>query len=512
MIFVRPRSTIIEVEGGRVSQLTRVAELLGLSGVEVDLVERESDGSWTAHVTSAGGRRACCPGCGQASKRAKEVVTQTVKHLVLAPMRVVWHKGRFWCDNLACEAASFAESGPVAAVGGRVSESAKTVAGHLVGDWLAPVSRVAAGTGLSWQTVHHSFVGVAAEAGIHVEDSSVPPQPDTPPDPQPQPQPESRPGLQSRPNRVAAGDGVSPSVEALGIDEHRRGRPLFHRDPVSGAWVADADRWQTVFVDSAGGHGLLGQVEGRAKADAVGWLAAQDPAWRAAVRHVTIDMSTVFKSAALAGLLPNARVVVDPFHVAQLANKMVDDVRRRLTYERYGRRGRASDPEYALKNPLRRGKEKLSTAARHKLLCALADLGEAGRQLGAAWRAKELLRDLLKLSPNRTGIAATRDKVAGALEAFFDFAGAVGATLPEIQTLAETVSAWRAEIARAVLTGHSNAAAEGVNRLVKLVYRTAFGLTNVGNQQRRARYAASRSTRPDWLPTVTAPAPQTVAA
>jgi hypothetical protein len=37
--------------------------------------------------------------------------------------------------------------------------------------------------------------------------------------------------------------------------------------------VADADRQQTVFVDSVGEHGLLGQVgqvEGRAKADVTG--------------------------------------------------------------------------------------------------------------------------------------------------------------------------------------------------------------------------------------------------
>jgi transposase len=85
-------------------------------------------------------------------------------------------------------------------------------------------------------------------------------------------------------------------------------------------------------------------------------------------------------------------------------------------------------------------------------------------------------------------------------------------SVPEIQTLAETISTWRAEIARAVLTGHSNAAAEGVNRLVKLVYRTAFGLTNVTNQQRRSRYAASRSTRPEWLHAVTTTTSHPVAA
>jgi transposase len=277
--------------------------------------------------------------------------------------------------------------------------------------------------------------------------------------------------------------------------------------------VADADRWQTVFVDAVGGHGLLGQVEGRTKTDVTGWLAAQDPAWRAAIDYVTIDMSTVYKSAvAGSGLLPNARLVVDVFHVIQLANKTVGDVRRRLTYARHARRGRAGDLEYTIKNLLRRGQERLSKTARHKLLCALADLGDAGRQIGAAWRAKELLRDLVRLSPNHTGLAATRDQVSKALQAFFDFAATTGATVPEIQTLAETISTWRAEIARAVLTGHSNAAAEGVNRLVKLVYRSAFGFTNVTNQQRRSRYAASRSTRPEWLYPVTTGPSQPVAA
>lgn len=38
-----------------------------------------------------------------------------------------------------------------------------------------------------------------------------------------------------------------------------------------------------------------------------------------------------------------------------------------------------------MKSLLRRGTEKLSTKARHKLLCALADIGgEASRQISAA--------------------------------------------------------------------------------------------------------------------------------
>ncbi len=500
------------------AQATGLAELLGLEGVELDTVEREGDGSWTAHVTSAPGRQPCCPGCGQKADRAKERTAHSVKHLALVPVRVTWHKARFWCGNDACDTASFAEAGPVAAAGARVSGPARTVLGHLVGDWLVPVSRVAAGAGVSWHTAHDAFAGVAAQAGICPTDMKTG-QAEAPSEPGADPEPGAEPGAAAPAGRQLAGrpyqdaGGVLPPVAVLGIDDHRRGKPLYHRDPASGAWVADADRWQTVFVDAAGGHGLLGQVEGRAKTDTTGWLAAQDPAWRAGVRYVTIDMSTVYKSAvAGSGLLPNARLVVDLFHVVQLANTMVGDVRRRVTYTRRGRRGRASDLEYTIKNPLRRGQERLSKTARHKLLCALADLGDAGRQIGAAWRAKELLRDLAKLSPNTTGLAATRDQVSKALQAFFDFAATTGASVPEIQTLAETISTWRAEIARAVLTGHSNAAAEGVNRLVKLVYRSGFGFTNVTNQQRRSRYAASRSTRPEWLHAVTTIPSQPVAA
>jgi hypothetical protein len=85
--------------------------------------------------------------------------------------------------------------------------------------------------------------------------------------------------------------GPLPPVEVLGIDDHRRGRPMHHRDPATGRW--DVDRWQTVFVDAGGGHGLLGQVKGRTAKDMTAWLAARDRAWREGIRYVTIDMFTV---------------------------------------------------------------------------------------------------------------------------------------------------------------------------------------------------------------------------
>jgi transposase len=480
--------------------------------LEIFDVAREDDGSWTWHVIAAGDPEASCPCCLQVSARPAEPVIQQVKHLVVVPVRVAWHKARWRCDSSGCATVTFTETGPLTVAGGRVSAHAKQMMGHLVGDWLVPVSRVAGGAGVAWHTAHDAFAAVAADAQIVVTDTRTG---DTggggDDDVRVGGSSPGEPGVAARGHRSVS--GLLPQVDVLGIDGHRRGRALYHRDAISGVWVADADRWQSVFVDSAGGHGLLGQVEGRAGVDVLAWLSQREPAWLAAVKYVTIDMSSVYKSAVLkGGMLPNAKLVVDLFHVIQPANKMVGDVRRRITFEQYGRRGRATDLEYVIRNLLVRGAEKLSKNVRNKLLCALADLGDGGRQISAAWRAKEHLRDLVKLSPNQAGIAPTRPQIARALEAFFTFCATVGGSVPEIQTLAETISVWRQEIARGVATGYSNAAAEGINRLVKLVYRSGFGFTNVTHQQRRSRYAASRSTRPHWLHTVTSSPARTVAA
>jgi hypothetical protein len=59
--------------------------------------------------------------------------------------------------------------------------------------------------------------------------------------------------------------------------------------------------------------------------------------------------------------------VVDPFHVSPLATRAVGDGRRRVTDEAHGRRGRATDPAYTIRNLLVRGAETLSETARGKL-------------------------------------------------------------------------------------------------------------------------------------------------
>ena len=83
------------------------------------------------------------------------------------------------------------------------------------------------------------------------------------------------------------------------------------------------------------------------------WCSAQPQCWREAVQVVAIDLSGAYRSG-IRTALPHARVAADPFHVVQLANKMVAQVRRRETTQRYRRRGRRGDPEYAVKRLLMR--------------------------------------------------------------------------------------------------------------------------------------------------------------
>ncbi|GAB4052529.1 hypothetical protein GCM10028775_34210 [Catellatospora paridis] len=93
------------------------------------------------------------------------------------------------------------------------------------------------------------------------------------------------------------------------------------------SWQTVVDQWHVGFCDLSDGQGQLGQVEGRTAQVVAEWLLGQPKSWREQVRHVAIDMCTIFK-AAVRQALPHA-TLVDHFHLVQLANATVTDVRRR---------------------------------------------------------------------------------------------------------------------------------------------------------------------------------------
>jgi transposase len=429
------------------------SRLLGLDGVEVVEVEDEPGGAVGVWVRTSDPLAVLCPGCGTVSP-VKEQVTTAPADVEAGGrrLRLVWLKYRRTCPDPACPVGSFTESLPQVPPRCRLTVRLRDHTGALVaGQGLTP-AQAAELAGVSWPTAHAAF---AERAGPLLE---------RPPDP----------------------------VAHLGIDEHRRGRPRWEKDPDTGTYVQVKDRWHTCFADLSGDQGLLGQVEGRTADDTSYWLAQATPAWRDAVRVVAIDMCTIYASA-VRRMLPDPTLVVDLFHVVQLATKMVGDVRRGAIRAKYGRRGRTKDPEYGIKNLLVRNLEHLNPSQFDKILTVLEG-DRHGQRIAAAWIAKEKLRDALNLRARVTSSTPPERQVRDRLHRFYTWC-ADHDDIDELLTLAQTISRWEDEIVAAVLTNVTNARSEGLNRVAKLEARKAYGLRNPVNQRRRVRIACTRTGR-----------------
>ncbi len=362
-----------------------------------------------------------------------------------AAVELRWHKRRWRCRERGCQRRSFTESIPEVPPGARTTDRLRRACAEAV-EQNRCVEEVARAHRLSWPTVQRA---VDARAGERL--------------------------------------GEPAPVRVLGIDETRFGRPVWRRDAETGKWRL-SDPWETGFVDLAGGQGLLGQTAGRTSAAVVGWLEDRGQAWKDAVLVVAIDPSSPYRHA-IGQALPNARVVVDHFHLVALANRAVTKVRQRITIQQLGRRGRASDPAWENRRLLLRAHERLSAKAFARMWNSCAD-NDPSNQLISAWFAKEELRALL-------GCAARgghRHEISHRLWRFYDWCGQAG--IPEVTALAETVAAWWPEIETFLSLGITNAATEGTNRVVKQVKRNAYGFRNKNHYRDRVRLHCTRPGRP----------------
>lgn len=423
--------------------------LLGLVGMVVTGVSMAADGTRVVTVGTAAQWVGLCTKCRvRSTKPSRGWVTTRPRDIKIGPDRpqIVWRKRKWLCTNASCVKNTFTEATPEVPPRARMTTRAKTEMAHAVLDDLRPVAGVATAFGCSWNTCHDA-VKATADAVL---------------------------------------DTAPPAVTVLGMDETRRGKARYETCPVTGTriWI---DRFDTGLVDITGTGGLLVQVNGRSAAPVCDWLAERDPAWRAAITHVAIDMSNVYAKAAREAL-PHADLIVDRFHLVKRANQMVEAVRRRITWDNRGRRGRRRDPEWINRRRLLRGAERLTEDQRTRLVTALDGADPAGDIL-AAWIAKELLREVLACTNN----GGLRYDIAAALYRFYTFCAATH--VPEIHDLARTIETWQAPMILAITTGLSNARSEGYNRIVKHVGRTAFGFRNPDNQRRRVRWACTRRSR-----------------
>ncbi len=122
-------------------------------------------------------------------------------------------------------------------------------------------------------------------------------------------------------------------------------------------------------------------------------------------------------------------------------------------------------------------------------IIGVLDADADGQQIAAAWIAKEHLRELLALRFTRTHVTHAPSAVRDKLASFYIWC-ADNDSIPEIKTLAKTISKWQQPVIDAVLTGYSNAKAEA-----QTAPRNSPPGTPADSRTRRTRSAGSA-----WLP------------
>ena len=391
-----------------------------------------------------------CPACRVVSTSGKDWVLTRPHDLPCGggQVAVQWRKRRWRCRTQACKRQSFTEQVAQVPAGMRTTTRLRTALAVAVEDG-RDQSEVAAAHEVSWPTVQRAVI-------VHGAVELVEPEP----------------------------------VRVLGMDETRFGRPRWlpdgHHDDGRIRWVR-TDPWETGFVDITGEQSLLGQVDGRTSAAVKAWLDARSEAFRAGIEVVVIDPHAGY-AAAVRAVLPDAAIAVDHFHLIMLGNKAVTAVRQRVTRDLLDRRGRTTDPVWANRRLLLRGRERLSEAALARMWNGCVDHDPSG-QILSAWIGKEELRALCATAAQGGHPSEIRDR----LYAFYRWCA--DAQIPELTTLAETIETWWPAIEVFLTTGLTNARTEGTNRLIKQVKRAACGFRNRENYRRRVRLHCTRQTR-----------------
>jgi len=249
--------------------------------------------------------------------------------------------------------------------------------------------------------------------------------------------------------RVAA-EKLDPSLlkdlRIIGVDEICYGRPL---------------KYLTVVVNHLTGR-VVWSGPGQSSATLGGFFIALGATGRSTIEVVTMDMDAAFEKA-VRDHLPKAEIVFDRFHVVQLVNRAVDEVRRSEM--------RASDPEErkrlkgcrwsTLKNPWnlsRREKEKLS------------DLPRNNRRLYRAYILKEVFQQVFD--------AETPEEADRIFTEWYGWARR--SQIEPIRRLAQSLKQRWQGIRRFIQLRLTNAIVEGFNSKIRMLSHRAFGFHTAG--------------------------------
>jgi len=412
-----------------VSYCDRCDLLVGLPGLRVIKVHAE-DRRLVVMVESPRAERGC-RSCGViAGSHGRRTVRLVDAPSFGRPVRVVWRKRTWACEEPACPVGVFTEQHDgVTRPRGLLTVRACWWAINQLRFEHASVLGLARQLGTTWRTLWRSI----------------------------------EPLLQA----MADDPDRFDDVTSLGVDEH-----IWHhvderrRGPKALTGMVDLSRDQAGRTRAR----LLDLVPGRSGKAYADWLNARGDAFRTRVEVATLDPFHGYKNA-IDDQLADAVSVLDAFHVVKLGSQVVDEVRRRVQQTIHGHRGRRDDPLYKIRNVLRCAEERLTERQQARLAAAM-DADDAHLEVFVAWQCAQQLRRVYHQPDPATGRCLAAQIVA-------TFASC---PIPEVARLGRTLKKWRREfLAYFDTAGASNGGTEAVNGLIELHRRIARGFRNRDN-------------------------------
>jgi transposase len=181
------------------------------------------------------------------------------------------------------------------------------------------------------------------------------------------------------------------------------------------------------------------------------------------VKEVCIDMKTSYLYA-IEGVLPDAKIVVDHFHVVKEMNRQVDELRRLL--QQNGMIGKRKINRFLLV----KGRERLTSDEKRRLEMVFKSYRKYPT-LKYAYFVKEKVREMYA-SPNRKEALRRLDMLLSQLE---------GYEVGKLREMRDTLIRWKPYILNFFERRTTNAFIEGCHNKIKLVKRLSYGFHNLEN-------------------------------
>lgn len=262
-------------------------------------------------------------------------------------------------------------------------------------------------------------------------------------------------------------------TSALGLDETSFVKIAGHAQRQFVTTVADVEH-----------HQIIDILPTRDYVKVAKWLQHRPKAWKQRVRFGALDMSNTY-AAVFNVVFPKVMQVVDRFHAVALANRALDEVRRRVQVQQLCHRGRKDDPLYRIRRSLLKGEERLRPETVQRLQALLA-LGDPDGEVAMAYRVKEYLRDFYTFDDPQDAAAALNELIERCTRK---------AMSPEIQRLGRSLKRWFDKLVNWHHAKISNGPTEALNNLIKRIKRIGFGFTNFRNYRVRVLLYAGK---PNW--------------